>query len=69
MRRTVFSITLRGEGWPERLSDPDQEYEGPPTKVIIGKVSGRNPGYGATCTALALSAIVILSETDKLPSK
>lgn len=31
------------------------------------QVSGVNPGYGATCTALVYAAYTILKEQNKMP--
>lgn len=36
-------------------------------KKIITKVTGKNPGYGATCVALLLAATTILNEKTKMP--
>lgn len=36
-------------------------------KKIITKVTGDNPGYGATCVALLLTATTILKEQTKMP--
>jgi len=36
-------------------------------KSITARVKGRNPGYGSTCVALVLAAILVITETDKLP--
>lgn len=36
-------------------------------KKIVIKVTGDNPGYGATCVALLLSATTILNENKKMP--
>lgn len=32
------------------------------------RVSGMNPGYGATCVAVLSAALTILRESDKMPS-
>lgn len=64
-----FSITFKAEGWTEKLVEPTDKHKDPPNKVLITKVSGTNPGYGATCTMLLLSAITILKESDKIPVK
>lgn len=64
-----FSVTLVGEGWAERVAEPTDSHAEPPNKRMTVKVSGRNPGYGATCTAIVLSAFMILKESDKLPGK
>lgn len=71
LEKTKFSITFYGEGWPkeEKLSEPTDKHTNPPSKNITTKVSGTNPGYGATCVALLLSATTILNENGKMPGK
>ncbi|KAG6457353.1 hypothetical protein O3G_MSEX010260 [Manduca sexta] len=64
MENTTFKFDLYGEGWEEG-ADVDAT---PPNKKMAVKVSGKNPGYGATVTALMLSAITILKEQNKMPS-
>lgn len=69
MKNSKFSITFYGDGWPkeEKLSEPTDRHATPPTKKLVTRVSASNPGYGATCVALLLSATTILKETNKLP--
>ncbi|XP_015599596.1 saccharopine dehydrogenase-like oxidoreductase [Cephus cinctus] len=67
MENTHFSITFKASGWTEKLAEPTDKHQEPPNKDLITKVSGVNPAYGATCTALLLSAITILKEADKIP--
>ena len=64
-----FSVTLFGEGWKGKLVDGNDQYSTPPDKLISVKVKGSNPGYGATCVSLLLSAITILTEPEKMPSE
>lgn len=59
---------MEGEGWSEKLAEPTDEFKSPPNKTISVKVSTRNAAYGATCTAAVLSAIMILTESDKMPN-
>ncbi|XP_060526836.1 saccharopine dehydrogenase-like oxidoreductase [Cylas formicarius] len=66
IENTWFQLNLYGEGWKEKLADKNDQYTTPVNQRIAGKVKGRNPGYGATCIALILSAITILTEKDKL---
>lgn len=68
LNKMTFSMTFYGEGWTEHGSSP-KENNILPNKAIITKVSGRDPGYGFTATALVLSAITILQEADKMPGK
>ncbi|KAJ8918083.1 hypothetical protein NQ315_011540 [Exocentrus adspersus] len=69
IEKSWFQITFYGEGWKEKLEDKDDQYDKPCDKCIVGRVKGKNPGYGATCAALVLSAIVIATESDKMPGK
>lgn len=69
MKNTKFSITFHGQGWPkeETLSEPTDQPTTLPSKKIVTRVTGTNPGYGATCVALLLAAKTILNEKEKLP--
>ncbi|KAG5862429.1 Saccharopine dehydrogenase-like oxidoreductase, partial [Gonioctena quinquepunctata] len=62
-----FQITLYGQGWHERLEDELQNYTVPCNRNIVGRIKGKNPGYGSTCICLVYSAIVLLTENDKMP--
>lgn len=66
---TVFTFTLFGDGWKEKLAEGTDQYKSPTDSTIVAKVKGKNPGYGATCVAVALAAITVITETDKLPDK
>lgn len=70
MENTQFLMYFYGEGWTkkEKLAEPTDQYKTPPTKKMITKVTGTNPGYGATCVALLLTATTILNEKSKMPS-
>lgn len=70
MEKTKFSITFYGQGWPssEKLAEPTDVHTTAPTKKLVTRVTGTNPGYGATCVALLLSATTILKEKEKLPA-
>uniref|UniRef100_A0A1B6MG41 Saccharopine dehydrogenase NADP binding domain-containing protein n=1 Tax=Graphocephala atropunctata TaxID=36148 RepID=A0A1B6MG41_9HEMI len=65
---TLFSVTFFGQGWTEAVGEGEQHPD-PPNKTMVTKVSGRDPGYGFTTTALLLSAVTILKESDKMPGK
>ncbi|XP_063223629.1 saccharopine dehydrogenase-like oxidoreductase isoform X2 [Bacillus rossius redtenbacheri] len=62
------SLFLCGKGWKDKALEPSDQHFSAPDKKIIVKVSGTNPVYGVTCTALVWSAITILHEADKMPS-
>lgn len=69
MENTEFAIFFKGEGWDkdEKLLEANDQYKSPPTKKMVTKVTGINPGYGATCVSLILCATTILREGDKMP--
>lgn len=69
MKNTHFSLTFKASGWTEKLAEPTDEHTEPPNKEMITKVTGVNPGYGATCITLLLAALTILRESDKMPEK
>jgi len=66
---TRFKITIKGSGWPssEKQAEPTDQYKDPPSKNVIARVTGSNPGYGATCVALLVAATTILKDSDKMP--
>ncbi|EAT45886.1 AAEL002882-PA [Aedes aegypti] len=67
LKNTEFTIYIVGEGW-DRSGNQLDSFEEPPNKRLVVKVSGTNPGYGATCVALLLSAKTILYQSDKMPA-
>lgn len=69
MEKSKFTMHLFGKGWPSTIKVPTgDEYILPPNKEIYVQVNGTNPGYGATCVALVLSAVTLLKDKDKLPA-
>lgn len=64
---TNFEMTFYGEGWKETLAEPTDKFTTPMDKKLITKVSANNPGYGATCVALLLTATTILKDSKKMP--
>jgi len=69
MNHTQFTFLFKGNGWNEKSSDSSVQPSGDPVKTHVTKVTGVNPGYGATCVALLLSAITILKESSLMPGK
>lgn len=65
---TNFEMTFFGQGWKETRDDPSAEFDGPMDKTMTVRVVGNNPGYGATCVALLLTATTILKDSQKMPS-
>jgi short subunit dehydrogenase-like uncharacterized protein len=66
---TNFEMTLVGKGWKEEGKEPTFDHDGPPSRQVTVKVTGKNIGYGATSECLVQAAIVLLLEADKLPGK
>ncbi|XP_049812677.1 saccharopine dehydrogenase-like oxidoreductase isoform X1 [Schistocerca nitens] len=69
LKNTLFRFTLFAEGWKERLSEPTPKHVMPINKKVTVQIKGRNPAYGATCTALVLSAVTIIKEREKMPAR
>nr|CAH7736386.1 unnamed protein product [Callosobruchus chinensis] len=69
IEKSWFQVTLYGEGWKEKLADKNDQYKTPCDQYIVGRVKGKNPGYGATCACLVGAAIMIANEKDKLPGR
>lgn len=69
MNNTHFSITFDCTGWDSKVDDPNDEFTTAPNKKMRGKVAGSNPGYGSTCVTLVTAAMMILTESDKMPNK
>jgi short subunit dehydrogenase-like uncharacterized protein len=69
MENTKFELVFNGQGWKEKLAEGTDQYTEPMNKKMVVKVAGTNPGYGATCVALLLSATTILKESAKMPGK
>ncbi|KAI1289817.1 Saccharopine dehydrogenase-like oxidoreductase [Halotydeus destructor] len=69
VKSTSFQMILVGRGWPERLSSPTDEPSEPPSKKIIAKVTGPEPGYDATSTIIVQAAITILKERHSINFK
>lgn len=66
---THFSFTFFAEGWNKKLAEPTDAHNEKPNKRMVAKVTGKNPGYGATCISLILCGLTILTESDKMPNK
>ncbi|EDW84892.1 uncharacterized protein Dwil_GK14366 [Drosophila willistoni] len=69
MENSFFKMTIKANGWPksDRLAESTDQYTEPPNKTLSVRVTGPNPGYGATCVALLSTALTILRESDKMP--
>lgn len=66
---TNFEMTLVGRGWTQKLAKPTDTPEQPPNRKVTVVVKGKNVGYGSTCECLVQSALVLLSEGDRMPGK
>lgn len=64
-----LSITFYGKGWTEKLTGVNHQYQKPLNKAIVGHVKTSECAHRATCVALTLAAIVVITETDHLPDK
>lgn len=69
MNNTQFIFLFMGNGWKEKSADCKVRPNDEPVKTHVTKVTGMNPGYGATCVALLLSATTILKENSQMPGK
>ncbi|XP_043484039.1 saccharopine dehydrogenase-like oxidoreductase [Leptopilina heterotoma] len=67
MENSHFSITFKATGWKEKLAEVSDKHVDAPNKEMITKVTGKNPGYGLTCTTLLLAGVTILRESEKMP--
>ncbi|XP_026759514.2 saccharopine dehydrogenase-like oxidoreductase [Galleria mellonella] len=63
MNNMHFKFELVGRGW-EKGADIESA---PPNKTLKARVSGLNPGYGATVVALIHCGLTMLREQDKMP--
>lgn len=64
---TNFEMTFFGQGWLEKFSEPHETIDKPTNKKMKVRVIGNNPGYGATCVTVLLTAKMILKESSKMP--
>ncbi|CAL4237632.1 unnamed protein product, partial [Meganyctiphanes norvegica] len=62
LKSQKFTSTLIGHGWSEKLVDHSDEHSKEPDASIVVKVSGPDPGYGATSLMMVASAMTILRE-------
>lgn len=68
MKNTKFSITFYGQGWPkeEALSEPTDQHTTLPSKKIVTRVTGTNPGeLTATVCNLQIKEVFQKNETLK----
>jgi len=57
---TNFELRLEGEGWAGQTV-------GQPDRRVTTVVAGKNIGYGATCELVVQAAVVLLTETERIP--
>lgn len=69
MEKSYFRMTIKATGWPssQKLAEGSDQYTEPPSKTLMVRVSGPNPGYGSTCVALLSCAVTVLRESNKMP--
>ncbi|XP_026759515.2 lipid droplet localized protein-like [Galleria mellonella] len=63
MNNCHFRVELIGKGWGKGVDSKST----PPNKTMVARVSGVNPGYGATVVGVLHSALTILREQHKMP--
>ncbi|XP_066961736.1 saccharopine dehydrogenase-like oxidoreductase isoform X2 [Macrobrachium rosenbergii] len=62
LKNLRFTSTIIGQGWSETLlSGSDQHSEAPDSSITV-KISGPDPGYGATSLMMVACAMTILRE-------
>lgn len=68
---TNFVMTLVGTGWSTTSdeSDPAADRTDDQDRRVLVTVSGKNIGYGSTCTCVVQAALTVLQEADRLPGK
>ncbi|XP_042863377.1 saccharopine dehydrogenase-like oxidoreductase isoform X2 [Penaeus japonicus] len=64
-----FTATLIGRGWSDSLLQGSDQHTEPPNASIKVKISGPDPGYGATSLMMVASAMTILREKHSIPGK
>ncbi|CAL4078332.1 unnamed protein product [Meganyctiphanes norvegica] len=62
LKTVKFTSTLIGHGWSDTLVEPSDEHSKEPDASIVVKVSGPDPGYGATSLMMVACAMTILRE-------
>ncbi|KAK6182531.1 hypothetical protein SNE40_010193 [Patella caerulea] len=67
MEETSFTMTFYGKGYEKKIPDVDVQHEEAPTKTIVTRVAGPEPGYVATPICMVQSALVLIKERSKLP--
>lgn len=69
MKSTSFQITFVGQGYDDGPLPIDHEHPAPPTRKIVTRVSGPEPGYIATPICVVQSAYTILRDRDAIPKE
>ena len=67
IENTNFTVTLFGKGW-KNGDKTSMDLKAPMDRQVKVIVKGKNIGYGATCECMVQSAMVILNESERLPS-
>ena len=68
LEKCSFSHTIIGYGWDEKVDDVDRQHDTAPSKKIITRISGPDPGYIATATFLVHSGMTLLFDRQQLPA-
>lgn len=69
LKSTFFNFYLYGKGWKRKVATGENyELNSPTDTTVIARVKGKD-GYAITCITVTLAAIMVITETEKLPSK
>jgi len=63
------TMIMVAKGYPEKLSEPQDQHAQPPSKKMIISVDMPEAGYIATPICMVQAALTVLQEKDKLPKE
>lgn len=64
-----FSLTARGRGWKENLSDKDHRRRRKMDHSLIIRMDGPDPAYVTTALCMVQAAVVVLKEREEMTVK
>lgn len=67
LAKASFSHTIIGYGWDKKSDNPDEQHDTPPSKKIVTRISGPDPGYTATATFVVHSGMTIIFDQHHMP--
>lgn len=70
IEQSWFKMTLVGKGWKDHKPNTGRDVlmTEPINSTVKVVVKGKNVGYGATCECMVQSGVVLLKQTNRLPS-